>query len=98
MTSDIQTAQQRLAAAALKQPTLNPTSFGVSAYVNGILQSCRIDALVDLYLNPPNETWTRQEALDAALVRALNAKADLLEAEASRIQVAAADRRILAAN
>lgn len=96
--SELQTAQKRLYEAAMKQPGLNQASFGISAYINGILQSARTDALTDLYLNPPNETWTKQEALDAAILRALTAKAEQLESQIQHVQVAPADRRVLAAN
>lgn len=94
--SDMAQAQKRLYEAAMKQPGLNQASFGISAYINGILQSARVDALIELYLNPPNATWSPQEALDAALLRALNAKADQLEKQIPVIQTA--DRRIVAAN
>lgn len=96
--SDLATVQKRLYEAAMKQPGLNQASFGISAYINGVLQSARTDALVDLYLNPPNATWSPQEAWDAALLRALTAKAEQLEANIQQIQIAPADRRILAAN
>lgn len=94
--SDMAQAQKRLYEAAMKQPGLNQASFGISAYINGVLQSARVDALIELYLNPPNATWSPQEALDAALLRALNAKADQLEKQIPVIQTA--DRRIVAAN
>lgn len=97
--TDMEAAQKRLASAAMKQPGNNPLSFAISAYVNGLLMSCRVDALADLYLNPPNETWNKQEAFDAAVLRALTAKADQLEANTQTIAIASpADRTIVAAH
>lgn len=96
--TELAEAQKSLAQAAMKQPG-DPVSFGISAYVNGLLVSCRVDALVDLYLNPPTgESCTKQEAFDAAVLRAVKAKTEQLEANTVRIQVAPADRRIVAAN
>lgn len=95
--SELAEVQKALAQAAMKQPG-DPLSFGISAYVNGLLVSCRVDALVDLYLNPSSESCTKQEAFDAAVIRAIKAKTEQLEANTARIQVAPADRRIVAAN
>lgn len=94
--TELADAQKRLYEAAMKQPGLNQASFGISAYINSILQSARVDALIELYLNPPNGTWTAQEAVDAAILRALKAKAEQLEQQIPVIQTA--DRRIVAAN
>lgn len=85
--TSLQTAQNRVAKAALMQP-MNPNQAAISAYVNTILQSCRLDALTELWLNPPNGSWTPTEALEDAIVRALNKKAEMLESAVSGIQVA----------
>lgn len=98
----LQAAQERLAKACTAMP-MNPAGAAISAYVNGTLASARIDALTDLFVNPPNASWDRQEALDAALIRHLNRRAEQLEAEAVKarnaLQVAsAADARLLLPN
>lgn len=99
MNELLEEAQRKLAKAAMKQPGNNPLSFAISAYVNGLLMSCRVDALVDLYLNPPNDTWTKQEAFDAAVLRAVLAKTEQLEANVQSIAIASpADRTIMAAH
>lgn len=82
----LEQAQQRLANAALKQP-MHPAGAAISAYVNGMLQSARIDALVDVLANPPNTTWSMAEAIDAAIVRALTRKAEELETQALKAQL-----------
>lgn len=82
----LQIAQNRVAKAALMQP-MNPNQAAISAYVNTILQSCRLDALTELWLNPPNGSWTPQEALEDAIVRALNKKAEMLQSALNAIQV-----------
>ena len=98
----LQAAQERLAKACTAMP-MNPMGAAISAYVSGALASARIDALTDLFLNPPNATWDRQEALDAAIVRHLTRRAEQLEADALKarnaLQVAsAADARLLLPN
>lgn len=99
MNELLEEAQRKLAKAAMKQPGNNPLSFAISAYVNGLLMSCRVDALVDLYLNPPNDTWSKQEAFDAAVLRAVFAKTEQLEANAQAIAIpSVADRRVIASN
>lgn len=72
-------AQKRLTEACLKQP-LSPQGAAISAYINTTLLTARLDALQELWLNPPNGTWTHEEALEAAIVRRLTSKADQLEA------------------
>lgn len=95
----LELAQQRLAKACTAMP-MNPVGAAISAYVNSTLASARLDALSELFVNPPNATWDRQEALDAALARHLNRRAEQLESEAAKahsaLQVAsAADARLL---
>lgn len=77
----LEAAQQRLAHACTAMP-MNPVGAAISAYVNSTLASARIDALCDLWVNPPNGSYDRQEAMDAALVRHLNRRAEQLEADA----------------
>ena len=88
---EIHAAQVRLKDAALAQP-MSPQGASISAYLNTILVSCRIDALIDLWLHPPNASWTKEEALDAAMLKALTSRAEALESAAaaarSAIQVA----------
>lgn len=85
--SALERAQRRLAQAALTQP-MNPASAAISAYVNGMLQSARVDALTDVIANPPNGSWTMQEAIDAAVIQHLTKKAEELEAQALRMKLA----------
>lgn len=86
--SPLQEAQERLSKACLAQP-MNPAGAAISAYVNSILCSARLDALIEVTLNPPNASWTKEEALDAAIVRHLNQKAEQLESQALQMQLAA---------
>lgn len=97
-TSQIEVAQQALADAAMGVP-MNPSGAAMSAYVNGILQSARVDALVELWWAPPNATWSREEAYNAALLGALHERTKMLiakgeelkkqiEAQRSKIEVA----------
>lgn len=101
-STPLQAAQERLAKACISMP-MHPMGAAISSYVSGALASARIDALTDLFLDPPNASWNRQEALDAAIVRHLNRRAEQLEADALRarnaLQVAsAADARLLLPN
>lgn len=89
----LQNAQNRVAKAALAQP-MNPHQATIGSYINGILQSARITALTELWLNPPNDTWTRQEALNAAILKALNEIADRLEQSAQAVQIAQAQPKL----
>lgn len=89
----LQAAQNRLAKAALLQP-MNPNQAAISAYINSILQTCRLDALTELWLAPPNSTWTPQEALDAAILRAVIARAEALESVANAVQIASASPKL----
>jgi hypothetical protein len=77
----------RLRDAVLKVP-MTPAQAGISAYLNSILASARLDALVEFLTSPPNATWTAAQAIDAGVIRALRAKAEVFEAQVSRIQVA----------
>lgn len=72
----------------MRQVPMDPMQTGFAAYINGVLQSARVDALVDLYLHPPNATWTADEALQAAFIKAMNNISDALEANNRKIQVA----------
>jgi hypothetical protein len=88
-TNEMQAAQERLVKAAQVQMLQgNPAQIAMSAYLNGILQSCRVDALVKLHVEPPNESWTPLEALNAAYLRAMTEKAEMLEKANTQIQVA----------
>lgn len=93
--SALQAAQERLADAAMGIP-MNPQGAAMSAYVNGALQSARIDALVELWVSPPNATWSKAEAYEAALLGALSQRAEVLEAKAieAKEQIEAASRKI----
>lgn len=82
----MESAQQRLAQAALKQP-MHPGGAAISAYLNGMLQSARIDALIEVMVDLPNGNQM-QEAIDAAIVRHLNKKADELENQALKMTLA----------
>jgi hypothetical protein len=83
----LQAAQQRLVKAAMQQ-RMDPIQAGLSAYINSMLQSVRLSALIEVYLAPQNATWTAQEALDAAILRNLTQLATDLENRASAIHVA----------
>ena len=83
--SPIQIAQKRLADAAMGLP-MNAQGAAMSAYVNGVLQSARIDALVELWSAPPNATWSKAEAYEAALLGALGQRAGDLEARAAAMK------------
>lgn len=89
--AEIMQAQLELRNIAMGQ-NMNSSQAGISAYVNSLLASCRLDALTELFVSPPNATWTREQALDAAILRALRYRAASMsaqiEAERSRIQVA----------
>lgn len=93
--SPIQIAQKRLADAAMGVP-MNAQGAAMSAYVNGVLQAARIDALQDLWMNPPNATWSKEEAYSASLLRALGERAEALEAKAveMKAQLAARESKI----
>lgn len=93
--SPLQAAQKRLADAALGVP-MNPQSASIAAYVNGILQSARVDALVELHITPPNASWSREEAYEATLLRALTDRALTLELKAEEVkrQIAENEKRI----
>ena len=87
LETPLQAAQKRLTQACLQQP-LSPQGAAISAYINTTILSARVDALQELWLNPPNGTWTPEEALEAAITRRLLTKAEQLEAavrEAPRI-------------
>ena len=75
---------------------MNAQGAAMSAYVNGVLQSARIDALVELWSAPPNATWSKAKAYEAALLGALGQRAGDLEARAAAMkeQIAANERRI----
>lgn len=80
----LQEAQARLQRAGMKQP-LTAEGAAVSAYVNGLLHSARLSALIEYTLEPnQNATWTPQERFESIFVRELNAKAELLESTARR--------------
>lgn len=83
----LQLLQQRVAQAALAQ-NMNPQGAALSAYVNGILQTARLNALQEILVNPPNATWSMQEAIDAAVARHLTQTAEALEAQAQRPRIA----------
>jgi hypothetical protein len=57
--------------------------------VNGILTAARVSALFDLMLHPHNGSWTTEEWVDQAVLRALNETAQTLEdaVAQNRIQV-----------
>jgi hypothetical protein len=80
-------ARKRLLSALKAQP-MDMMQVGFAAYVNGCLQSARVDALTELYLNPPNATFTLDDALQAAFARAMNRMAEAFEAQAPKIRVA----------
>ena len=91
----LEAAQQRLAQACMQLP-MQPLAAGISAFVNSMILSARVDAIVELLKEPPNATWTFQDALDAALARHCNQRAEQLETQAkeaaSKIQVAQASQ------
>ena len=60
---------------------MNPQGAAMSAYVNGILQSARVDALVELWTTEPNATWSRQEAYQVALLGALRQRTEQVKAK-----------------
>lgn len=66
--AEFKTAQQALCTAAMQQ-MLTPEQAAISAYVNGILQSARLSALIDLTLElasePLTAAWTAQERFDS---------------------------------
>jgi hypothetical protein len=80
MTEDLEAAQARLARAATQMP-MHPVAGAISAYVNSTLASARMDALTELWLTQPE--GDKQEALNAALIKHLNRRAEQLEGEAT---------------
>lgn len=82
----IQAAQQRLAKAVLQQP-MNPQSAAISSYINTVLLSARMDGVVAFLTTDYDASWTKEEALDNAILGSLNTVAEKLEENARRIQV-----------
>ena len=87
--SPLAEAQERLKKALMSQP-IDITQVAAGAYINSALQSARIDALQELFLNPEpeNASWSRKEQLEAAIARALNVKSEQVESHAQRVQIA----------
>lgn len=73
------TAAEHRLMKALQQQPLDPVQAGVAGYLNGAVQSCRIDALEDLFLNPPDPSVPRADALEAAYLSAVTKKAEQIE-------------------
>jgi|HubBroStandDraft_6_1064221.scaffolds.fasta_scaffold972795_1 hypothetical protein len=84
-------ASKRLARVALSQP-MNPTSAAVSAYVTAVMTAAKVRALCMLYVEPPNSTWTAQEALDAAITRSMNECSEEIEKTVQQAREAAAHK------
>lgn len=84
----IETAQKRLAKAALSQQ-MNPAGAGISGYVNSLMLRAKLDALTECYLTPaPNASGTLKDYLESVTLRHLNEKAQELEDQALRISLA----------
>lgn len=81
----LRAAQERVCKAILRQP-MNPMGAIIAAYTNAVLNSARVDALVNVYLNPPESPASRQVAYEAYLLAALEALESAFEQNASVIQ------------
>lgn len=82
----IETAQKRLARAALSQQ-MNPAGAGISGYVNSLMLRAKLDALTECYLTPaPN--MTLKDYLESVTLRHLTEKAQELEDQALRMSLA----------
>lgn len=79
-SDELLSLQQELIELAKQQP-YNPNGAALSAYLNSMLQSCRIDALQTLWLAPPPDDLPKQEALRSALIEALKAKIALFHGQ-----------------
>jgi hypothetical protein len=84
----LQSAQQRLVDLAMKQP-MNGTAL-ISAFVNGLLQSAKINALTDMVMDDGNATWTKQERLESLLIHHLGIVADQVESASQQPRIAIA--------
>ena len=81
-------AQQRLAKAVLSQPINNPASLAISSYVNSVLNSARMDGVIAFLTTEYNASWSKEEALDAAVLASVLSTAEKLEENIRKIQVA----------
>lgn len=97
--SPLQVAHKRLANAAMRQP-MDPASAAISAYVNGMLQSARLSALIAFTLEPVlNATWTAEERFESLFIKFLGEASDLLETKAAQApRLVAANGAALKAN
>jgi hypothetical protein len=87
--SALQSAQQRLAHVCM-QTFGNPQGAAISAFVNSMLLCARLDAALEVLFGPPaNASWTQQEALEAAIARHMNAKADQLDSQVTKARIMA---------
>lgn len=81
------TSRKRLLNAIRMQP-MDMTQCGLAAYINGVLQSARVDALTELFLAPAIPEADRKDAIETAFVKAMDKISDVLEANAKQIMVA----------
>jgi hypothetical protein len=91
----LQSAQDRLAKAAMQQP-MTPNGAAISAYVNGIMASAKMGALLQMVIELFDDEAEATARFNALLVAALNAKAQVLEdtiANAPRVIANAAGGR-----
>lgn len=86
--SDLERAQQRLVQVAMAQRQ-HPLNFGLSAYANGLLHTARLDAVIELLTTGVSPCT--KEALDAAVIRALERKTQQLQDQARLIQPPSGD-------
>ena len=93
----VQLAEKRLYEATMKIG-ITPQSAGVSAFVNSILQSCRIDALIE-YTKPfeldADGNPIFKATFEEILTRRLTVQAEAFEAAASKPRLVAANGNTL---